>query len=180
MQKYIISILFSFIVLASVTGSAMAHTGLESSEPSEGAVLTEQLQEITLTFEGKIEKTSSFSLLNENGEEVPVTNLAVADHLLTGSVDSLDNGAYTIEWNIIGADGHPIKGTIHFMQDAVVSETATETPAEEAVIEDEPVAEQSESATADVEEDSSNVWIYVVSIVLIVAILAFFLRSRKK
>ncbi|QDY47028.1 copper resistance protein CopC (plasmid) [Planococcus glaciei] len=42
--------------------SAFAHTGLESSTPAEGEVVTEELQEMVLAFNTELEKASSFTV----------------------------------------------------------------------------------------------------------------------
>ena len=92
-----------------------------------GVLLTEKLNEITLKFLTKIEETSSFTLTNSSNEKVNVEDITVSHDLLTGKVtESLANGAYQINWKIIGADGHPIEGVIDFVLDAPEEEEAVE------------------------------------------------------
>ncbi|HWK21855.1 MAG TPA: copper resistance CopC family protein [Ureibacillus sp.] len=121
LKKFLI---FSALFLFSFANYAYAHTHLESSSPQNGEVLIEQLKEITLTFEGKIEQSSTFTLQNENNEEMEVDSISVSENKLTGSLsDPLENGEYLIDWSIIGADGHVIEGEIPFTVDVPVTET---------------------------------------------------------
>lgn len=57
------------LFLLSFTDNAFSHTELESSTPQNGEVIIEELQEIILNFEGKIENDSTFTLENATGVE---------------------------------------------------------------------------------------------------------------
>lgn len=128
-----LSTLLFFIFGASV----FAHSHLEDSTPKNGEVVTESLSKITLTFETAIEPTSSFSLLDENNDSIPLSTVSIRGNQLFADVENnLNNGAYTIHWNIIGEDGHLLEGDIPFTvqlpEDAVLPEqTETEPQASE-------------------------------------------------
>lgn len=93
---------------------ASAHTGLVSSNPSEGQVIKEDLTELTLQFESEIEKLSTMKLITDN-KEVPLAKVEVNEKEMKGTLSSpLENGDYMIEWNIVGEDGHSIEGEIPF------------------------------------------------------------------
>ena len=95
------------------SSAVSAHTGLTSSSPADGEDVTEDVHEIVLEFNTKIETTSTVKVFNENKEEIIVSNTQVSDNVMTGGFMSpLDNGTYTVEWKIIGADGHPIQGNL--------------------------------------------------------------------
>lgn len=167
---------------------ALAHTGLESSNPANGSTVTEQLKEITLSFESKIEQTSSFELKNANNEVFPINNLNVSESSMTGSVDQLNNGDYTIVWKIIGADGHPIQGEVAFtlnapiVDDTTVEEEVTETEIEETTKQEttEPETTSNVSATTDTKDSSNKGTIgIVVVLVLVLAGSAWWMARRK-
>ncbi len=100
-----------FMLLPSVVS---AHTSLSSSNPTEGQVITENLEQITLVFATTIEELSTMKLVKE-GNEVALGEIKVENKQLIGSISKpLDNGSYTIQWKIIGEDGHPISGEINF------------------------------------------------------------------
>lgn len=122
--------LFTFIFFLALVNSAFAHTGLESSSPKNGDIINEELKQITLTFETKIEQGSRFELLNSNDETIPVENISLSEKQMIGNfLNPLENGEYQVNWKIIGADGHPIEGNFSFS----VNVPITEAPAEEQV-----------------------------------------------
>lgn len=97
-----------------LTKTAFAHTGLESSNPKAGAEITEALQEITLTFEGKLENLSTFKMFDSNKQEIKA-NVTLKEKLMTGKLSQpLSNGSYEVQWTIVGEDGHPIQGKYTF------------------------------------------------------------------
>lgn len=153
-------LIFSFIFLISFANSAFAHTHLESSSPQSGEVLTGQLNAITLTFEGKIEQSSSFTLQKVDGEAIPVDNIAVSENVLTGSLSTLlENGEYLISWNIIGADGHVMDGDVPFTVDMPVPEANGDmenNPAVEEVTDAELIMDTDETDKAAEEEQTNN------------------------
>lgn len=167
------------------SNNALAHTGLESSTPAQGSTVTEKLNDITLSFLTKIEETSSFTLTNSSDEEIEVADITVNDHLLTGNVtESLANGAYQINWKIIGADGHPIEGVIDFVLDAPEEVEAVE-PTTEPLDEVEPVESNAEEIDTTVETEQeekssiSTIGIIIV-LVIIVALAAWWMTRRNK
>lgn len=108
--SFMVSMLF-FLLGTNV----FAHSHLEDSSPKNGEVVTQELKDITLTFETKLEQTSSFSLKNQNGTEIPLTQVTVDGNKLVGTpTDKLENGGYTVHWKIIGIDGHLLEGDIPF------------------------------------------------------------------
>ena len=105
----------TLLVLLLFSPTASAHTSLTNSSPADGDVITEEIHEIVLEFNTKIESTSTLKVFNEMNEEV-VSHTEVNDHVMTsGFMEPVDNGTYTVEWKIIGADGHPIQDTYSFM-----------------------------------------------------------------
>lgn len=188
MKKIIFAALICFFIISS---NAYAHTGLKSSNPANGSTVTEALNEISLIFETKIEKTSSFKLLNVANEEIEVTNISVGEYEMIGTVDSsVENGSYTIRWKIIGVDGHPIEGEVPFIMNAPVLEDTTdevvnevETEDTETAVEETPEENSAALVTteAEVEEDSSNSTTVVLMVVLfiVLAISVWWLLRRK-
>ncbi|MDN4494791.1 copper resistance CopC family protein [Ureibacillus aquaedulcis] len=186
-------LIFSLIFLFSFGNDTFAHTHIESSSPQSGEVLTAPLEEITLTFEGKIEQSSSFTLQNAAGEAVSVDNIAISENVLSGSLtEPIENGEYLINWNIIGADGHLIEGEVPFTVDVPVTE-ATEN-AEDETLDEEVTGEENnatieESATtnndAAVEEsteNSSSSYLVptLIGILILIVVGSFFFIAKRK
>lgn len=178
-MKKIISITIALLFLFGNT--AFAHTGLESSNPTNGSTVTEALNEITLNFETKIEQASSFKVVDANNEPVKVNEMTVSENTMTGLIEeSVENGTYKILWKIIGVDGHPIEGEVSFTLNAPVEETsATETEPVITEVQPEDVIVD-ESSAEEAEESSSNGIIGIVIVLVIVVVGAFWWMMRKK
>jgi copper resistance protein C len=87
---------------------------LSSSNPTEGQVVTENLEQITLDFATTIEELSKMELVKD-GNKVALGEIKVENKQLIGRISKpLENGSYTIQWKIVGEDGHPINGEINF------------------------------------------------------------------
>lgn len=140
---------FMLLILA-LPLSAQAHTGLSSSNPAEGEKISAPLEEVTLIFETQIEAGSTM-VLEGAGQTFTFDEITVSGDTLQGKLaeKSLPNGAYAIQWTIIGADGHPIKGEVRF-------EVAMETDSTEAAVEESPVETSSPTQTAPPMEEAQN------------------------
>lgn len=120
-----------------------AHTGLKTASPEESELVTKPLEKIYLTFATKIESISKIKVLDESGNEVPVKVVTGKDDM-TGTFETpLPNGKYTVEWKIIGADGHAIKDQYSFTLDA------PDTVAEEPLTEEQSTANQDKPVNDD-------------------------------
>ncbi|MCM3670276.1 copper resistance protein CopC [Mesobacillus maritimus] len=183
--------LFTFIFFLAFANNALAHTGLESSSPQNGDISTQELEQVTLTFETKIEQGSTFELQNSSGEAIPIENISLSENQLVGDFsDPLENGEYQVIWKIIGADGHPIDGEFSFSVN--VADTAA--PDEEQVEPQEgsqpqPVTDETEADTAnevaDEEIKQNKIPSYVIPtvigiLIVIVAGSFLFITKRKK
>lgn len=177
----------TLILLFTFTTTVSAHTGLTISSPADGEYITEDVYEIVLEFNSKIESTSTVKVFDESKEEIIISNTQVSDNVITGGFMSpLDNGAYTVEWKIIGADGHPIQGTYSFMvsqdelEEPVVTEENQETsdvPKEESI--EEPV-EQSIEDSSKIASNDVLVLILVILFTIAGGFFGWILGRRQK
>lgn len=133
MKKILVFMLLLFII---PSNTALAHTGMTNSSPADGEEVVGEVHEVALEFNTSIESTSTVKVSDENGEEIDINNIVIDDRVMTGAFMSpLDNGTYTVDWKIIGEDGHPIQGSYIFVvsQEEPVGtttkdEASTETP----------------------------------------------------
>ncbi len=106
------------LLLSAVPGAALGHVELLSSIPAPGENLEAPPTEITLTFDGELDPAASgFTVVDRHGEEVGngEVDLDVADrNVMTGSVDVAEPGVYTVEWAVLGADGHEVRDSFSF------------------------------------------------------------------
>src|SRR5690606_14083852 len=183
MRTLLLSILAALFL---VVPNAAAHTYLDTTNPEDGAIVTEPLQSIELTYAGKIEVGSTFKVISSNGEEIDTVSVDLVDGVLTGTFDSpLPNDDYTVEWNSISEDGHPLAGQFSFTVDAPVTEEAVEEEAaeenEEQVEVDETIqTNETETTTADDEEASINTLLYIIAILLLIIIVSIITVARRK
>ena len=177
-------LLITFVFMFVFTTSALAHTGLETSSPEDGEVVTEEMREIALTYEGKIEQGGTLEVSSSNGQSIPVEEISIEDTQMTGTfTNALENGDYTVVWNIIGADGHPIAGEFSFTVDVPVSETPIETEDEansQDVNQNETILENVEDTKTNEQSQLPSYLIPVIVIVLIAIIVGIFVGLRRK
>lgn len=182
--------LLTFIFFLTYVGSALAHTGLESSSPQNGDIIKEELKQITLTFETKIEQGSTFELQNLIGETLSVENITLSENQLVGTFSNpLENGEYQVNWKIIGADGHLIEGEFSFTVDLPVTEALAEEQVKtQEETQSQPKVAEKEDATVNevkVEEIQQNklpsyVIPSIIGVLIIIVMGSFLLMMKRK
>lgn len=158
------------VVTLSLSGitSAAAHAGLVSSDPTNGALLTTQPSQVTLTFnEDLLETMVNVSIIDAD-DAVVSTSIAEAagPTVIVGWPAEATDGVYRLAYRVVSADGHPVTGDIELTIDAAA------TP--EQVLAAEQRATQSQAAIPG--------WVFVVGIGLFsgVAVALFTLALRRK
>ncbi len=136
MMKRFMPVAAAAIVTTTMSLPAFAHSELTDSNPTDGQVVKKALDEVSITFSGKIEKGSDITVTDSKGKEVESNDLTIHNTEMTASFDKpLANDDYQVDWNVLSADGHPVEGTYSFSVDAkeVKEEKAAETTTEEKV-----------------------------------------------
>ncbi|MYT39475.1 hypothetical protein GTY66_26075 [Streptomyces sp. SID8356] len=135
----LLAALFSLVsgLLLAGAGPAAAHAALTGSDPQDGAVVATAPKEVTLTFSEAIAVgDDSIRVLDPSSKRAD-TGVEPKD-LSDGStvrygvelLPGLPDGTYTVAWQAISADSHPISGAFTFSIGAP-SETAVALPSEE-------------------------------------------------
>ncbi|MCS5492871.1 copper resistance protein CopC [Curtobacterium flaccumfaciens] len=115
---------------------ASAHSALTSSTPADGAVVTEPLESVDLTFSeaplAGLDAGLRIQVTDASGTDVATGDVRVSGTTMRRAVD-LDQGSYTVLWRYVSPDGHPIEGTLAFEYRAAAptstpSASATPTP----------------------------------------------------
>ncbi len=108
----------SILLLSAAPAALWAHGGLKSSKPAARERLSAVPNELVLTFNERIElATSRLTLTGPHGL-VSLDTLRV--DTLTGRIlssaitDAMVAGSYRVDWQIAGADGHPVRGNFVF------------------------------------------------------------------
>ncbi|MEC2074409.1 copper resistance CopC family protein [Alkalihalophilus marmarensis] len=171
MKKFLFFFIFMTLFY---TNSALAHTSLEQSSPADGDVLAHSPSDIFLEFNTRIEQGSKFQLFTSNNDEVALEDIAIDDNILIGVIpNELQNGVYMVNWNIIGADGHPIEGTYSFTVDGKEDSLETmepeqeETPAIRDYSRESPMEESSLEEPIQEPQSTLPVTLMIVSLVLV-------------
>lgn len=125
-------------LLLAGAGPASAHAALTGSDPQDGAVVDTAPKEVTLSFSEAIAVgDDSIRVLDPSGKRADTE--AGPKDLTEGSTvrygvalhSGLPDGTYTVAWQAISADSHPISGAFTFSIGAP-SDTTVALPSQEA------------------------------------------------
>lgn len=95
--------------------SVFAHTKLISSSPAANEVVRNEVSEISMVFSTEVEPLSSFEVKDQNGNSYAVSDIQIEKEQMKGTLKKpLPSGSYTVNWKIVGRDGHPISGSYSF------------------------------------------------------------------
>ncbi|MFF4286030.1 copper resistance CopC/CopD family protein [Streptomyces sp. NPDC001633] len=109
---------------------ASAHAALTGSTPAEGSVVDQAPEQVALTFsEGVAMGDDSIRVLDPKGKRVDrgkLRNLCSAGTVKygTGLPPGLGDGTYTVAWQAVSADSHPVSGAFTFSIGAPSKTTA--------------------------------------------------------
>ncbi|MFD7508797.1 copper resistance CopC/CopD family protein [Streptomyces sp. NPDC059853] len=123
-------------VLVAAAPPALAHAALTGSSPADGEVVVTSPERVELTFSERVSLTGDQALrvLDPAGERVDtgeITDLSANGEVRHGVAlaDDLPDGTYTVAWQAVSADSHPIAGAFTFSVGAP-SETSVRLPAQ--------------------------------------------------
>ncbi|RUP68947.1 Copper transport protein YcnJ precursor [Streptomyces sp. NP10] len=132
----LVSLVFGLLLAGA--GPASAHAALTGSDPADGAVVDTAPKEVTLSFSEAIAVgDDSIRVLDPSGKRADTD--AEPKDLSGGSTvrygvalhSGLPDGTYTVAWQAISADSHPISGAFTFSIGAP-SDTTVALPSQEA------------------------------------------------
>ncbi|WP_010304345.1 copper resistance CopC family protein [Kurthia senegalensis] len=171
-------------LLTTMGTPAFAHSEMSSSSPKDGETVTTQLDEISLSFAGKIEKGSSIEVTEKDGKKVAIEKIDINKEKLTATFEEpLENNEYTVDWDVISGDGHPLEGNYSFTVNAPeeVKTTTEEKTAEKQTEKQEQVKETPKKDTSeDVTSPSTGMLISVFGGIIILIAAGMFFLFRKK
>lgn len=107
-------------IAIALAGPAFAHSPVNTSDPANGATLTEVPQTLTLTLAEpgrfmKVEVTHT----TVDGSASHTAELDIPSRVMTDEMDfvppSMGAGTYLVEWRVLGQDGHAMDGTVTYM-----------------------------------------------------------------
>jgi len=109
------------VLLAAFAGHASAHSALTASVPANGSTVS-SAETLTLNFSGPV-RLLRLTLVHGASHQIDIGFEAVATQQTEFSYElpALMNGAHTVNWTIIGADGHTISESFGFTMDPAAS-----------------------------------------------------------
>lgn len=114
----------TLILLLAVTTAALAHTALRSSSPAEDERLAVPPTEIRLSFTSAVDPRLARVIL-ATADSAPVRLDSVrtgsaTDEIVAPILEPVAGGELTVSWQVIGTDGHPVRGRFAFVVDPPV------------------------------------------------------------
>jgi methionine-rich copper-binding protein CopC len=99
-----------------LSGSAFAHVGVSSSMPANGAMLSQAPTTLQLTFTAPV-RLVKLTMQDEKKQSIPLTlpSSATSQAAFSFALPALNATNYTVNWMIMGDDGHKMKGNMSFM-----------------------------------------------------------------
>lgn len=120
------------VILFAAPSPAAAHNSLLSSDPADGAVLTSAPTQITWTFDKSVPLDSmTVTLTDPSGARTDVQGSfhgAAGESQVVTPLPPLGDGAVSLRWKLVGADGHPITGRVEFSISASAAAATTTIP----------------------------------------------------
>ena len=102
------------------------------------------------------------------------------DATVSQPVPSLTDGAYTLSYEVVAQDGHPLTGTLAFTVALPVAETTTSAPR---TTTDSPTGSSSatdtEPAAQETEDGASPLW-WIIGAVVVLAVVGLVLARRRR
>ncbi|MCS5722980.1 copper resistance protein CopC [Herbiconiux sp. CPCC 203407] len=114
-------------------GSASAHDYLVSTAPAADTTVTEPLTQVVLGFNEPpltdFASAIAIEVRDAAGANIVTDPVSIVDSTLTVSVAPTAQGEYTVLWQTVSSDGHPVSGEYGFTYAGPVAEpTPTATP----------------------------------------------------
>ena len=155
--------------------SALAHSGLVSSNPADGSVVTQAPASISLTFnEPLLPDANSISLNSADGTNVVSAQVEPSgDTVEIAWPADLAAGEYQAAFRVVSADGHPVTGAVSFTYapgDAVAPGSAESNGSAVAI-----------SETAEPESRGGTPWLGLgIAVVIGLVLVVLFAAMRRR
>lgn len=120
-QRYILAMVLIAVLSASwliQPQTASAHAVAESFTPEPGSQMDESPPEVAIRFNEQIEaQVGSLRVLDSQSNPVTDERASVSEDRTTTTLalPELSEGVYTVSYNIVSADGHPVNGSYIFV-----------------------------------------------------------------
>jgi hypothetical protein len=128
MRRGIVLLSLLIATVAVPGGRVAAHAALTESTPADGAVVTEPLGEVILTFSEGVEPTAEGFAVSVDGVAVEPAVTTPDGAVWVLRVEPITSGAVVVAYDVVSADGHLITGELAFTVDAPTVATTALAP----------------------------------------------------
>lgn len=192
------ALVLAFAALVAGAPHAAAHNTLLGTDPEDGATLATPPTHLTLTFDQPAQALGTeVVVLGPDGATVSTGTPEIVDDTVAQALAAdLPAGAYTVQWRVTSADGHPLSGELAFTATAgtapAVTAPATPEPIEptaDPTVISEGVAPSPEATLSEQEELAEDedaglaagaVAAVVVAVLAVGAVTWFVVRERRR
>jgi methionine-rich copper-binding protein CopC len=192
------ALLLALAALLVAAPHASAHNTLVGTDPADGATVATPPTHITLTFDQPAQALGTeIVVLGPDGATVSTGAAELVDSTVAQALAAdLPAGAYTVQWRVTSADGHPLSGELAFTATAgaapAVTAPATPEPIEptaEPTMTTQAVEPSPEATVSDGEELAEDedaglaagaVAAAVVAVLAVGAVTWFVVRERRR
>ena len=111
------AVLLGCWLLLAGAAPASAHASLVGTDPTDGALLGEPPDDVTLSFDEPVRLTSQeITVYDAEGRPLESTARTSGTDVVVDLDDpaSLGRGTFVLGWFVVSADGHPISGSLTF------------------------------------------------------------------
>ncbi|SFJ61561.1 copper resistance CopC family protein [Cellulomonas sp. KH9] len=111
-----LALALALVLAVLVASPAAAHNTLRSTDPADGSTVAAAPPQVTLTFDQPaMELGTQVVVTGPDGVVVSDGPVQLVDSsVVQPLVETLPAGAYTVDWRVTSADGHPLSGTFGF------------------------------------------------------------------
>ncbi|WP_214111332.1 copper resistance CopC family protein [Acrocarpospora catenulata] len=182
MRRLLTVLLLGVAVTALPVPAAQAHNILVGSDPAKGATLSTAPTEVTLTFDQPVRvEFAKMALTDAAGTHYESGKVTADDKDVTIAVRALTApGQYTIGYQILSNDGHPVTGGVTFTYAPGGTASATPTaPATPAPPADSPAPVPASAAQAP-PTGGSWVWGLLIGMAALLALATYVLHRHDR
>ena len=108
-----------------ISATAFAHTALKEAAPADGSIIKQGPAHINLTFNGPV-KLLKLELMGV-GHEMPTNFESNSEAKVAFMIETpgMHPGAFTVNWAVMGEDGHTVADSYSFTVDPSIAEDHT-------------------------------------------------------
>ena len=150
---------------------ASAHNVLKSTSPADGKKVARPPSSVVLTFDEPAIALGTKLVITGPEGPVQMGKPSLVDNTVTQDLQpGSPAGAYTVDWRVTSADGHPISGSFTFTAEAAASVPSTAPSL---------APQPSPAATAPTARGSSGLWLVAAAILVVASGLIAIGRRRR-